>query len=432
MSFNDTLKWLYSFQKFGIKLGLERISFISKQLGCPHKDYRVIHVGGTNGKGSVCMFLESILTSAGYKVGVYTSPHLQHISERLAIGKNRISEDELVSIVNKIKPIISMMIKNNNSPTFFEIITAIAFYYFSCKKVDFAIIEVGLGGRYDATNIVDSTVLIITNVSLEHQNILGKNIKDIALEKAGLIKKNIPLVTAAKGESLKIIEMVANKSDIPIYKIDNKKWKRIKHNQISQDFVINGILKDYSVRTQMLGEYQGENIALTISAIENLQMKGIYITDADILDGFEKAFNPGRMEFVGYEPTILLDGAHNKAGMESLANSIRNDFRYNKLIVILGILADKDIPQMLSIIVPIASIVITTKSNISRDCEPSDLKKMIAKFNIKREVIVKENIIDAVEYAKSIAEKNDIICITGSLFIVGKARDYLVTQADID
>ena len=221
MSFNDTLKWLYSFQKLGIKLGLERIGFISKQLGNPHKDYRVIHVGGTNGKGSVCMFLESILTSAGYKVGVYTSPHLQHISERLAIGKNRISEDELVSIVNKIKPVISMMIKNNNTPTFFEIITAIAFYYFSFNKVDFAIIEVGLGGRYDATNIVDSTVSIITNVSLEHQNILGKNIKDIAFEKAGIIKKNTPLITGAKGDSLKIIEMIANKRDLPIYKIDN-------------------------------------------------------------------------------------------------------------------------------------------------------------------------------------------------------------------
>lgn len=427
MIFNDTLKWLYGFQKFGIKLGLERITYITKQLGYPHKNYKVIHVGGTNGKGSVCMFLESILTSAGYKVGVYTSPHLQHISERLAIGKNRISEDELVSIVNKIKPIISVMVKNNNTPTFFEIITAIAFYYFSCKKVDFAIIEVGLGGRYDATNIVDSEVLIITNVSLEHQNILGKNIEDIALEKAGLIKKNIPVITAAKGDSLKIIEMVANKRNLSIYKIDNEKWKRINCNQISQDFIIKGILKHYSVRTQMLGEYQGENIALTIVAIENLQMNGIYITDANILDGVEKTVNPGRMEFVGYEPGILLDGAHNKAGMDSLANSLRNDFYYNKLIVILGILTDKNIPPMLSIIVPLADVVITTKSNISRDCEPSKLRDMIAKLDKKKEVIIKEKVIDAIKFAISIAEKSDIICITGSLFIVGKARDYLVS-----
>jgi len=427
MSFNDTLKWLYSFQRFGIKLGLERISYISKELGNPHKKYKVIHVGGTNGKGSVCMLLESILTNAGYKVGVYTSPHLQHISERIAIGKNRISEDDLVSLVNKVKPIVNQMVKNNKDPTFFEIITAMAFHYFSCKNVDFAIIEVGLGGRYDATNIVDSTIIIITNVSLEHQNILGKNIKDIAFEKAGLIKKNIPVITAAKGDSLNIIEKVAKKRDLSIYKIDTKKWKRINHNQSIQEFIIKGILKDYSVRTQMLGKYQGENIALAIAAIENLQMNGIYITDLNILNGVEKAFNPGRMEIICYKPILLLDGAHNTAGMESLCNSIRNDFYFNKLIVILGILSDKDIPSMLSIIIPLANVIITTKSNISRACEPFALKEMITKLDKKKEVIIKEKIIDAIEFAKTIAEESDIICITGSLYIVGRARDYLVS-----
>jgi dihydrofolate synthase/folylpolyglutamate synthase len=427
MSFNDSLKWLYSFQRFGIKLDLDRISYISNKLGNPHKNYKVIHVGGTNGKGSVCMFLESILTSAGYRVGVYTSPHLQHISERIKIGKDRIKENDLDHLINNIKPIINIMIKNNNTPTFFEIITAIAFHYFSRKNVDFSIIEVGLGGRYDATNIVDPTVLIITNVSLEHQNILGKNINDIALEKAGLIKKNIPVITAAKGDSLKIIEKIANKMDLSVYKINNKKWKRKNYNQWFQEFIISGILKDYSVKTQMLGIYQGENITLAISAIENLQIKGTYITDLDIINGIEKAVNPGRMEFICYDPLILIDGAHNKAGMESLSNSLRNDFNYNKLIVILGILSDKDIQSMLSIIIPLADVIITTKSNISRDCEPQDLKDMIARLDNNKKVIVKEKIIDAIELAKTIVEKSDIICITGSLFIVGRARDYIVS-----
>ncbi|MEA3458005.1 MAG: folylpolyglutamate synthase/dihydrofolate synthase family protein [Candidatus Thermoplasmatota archaeon] len=426
MDCNETLNWLYDFQKFGINLGLKRIGYISKELGNPHKNYKVIHVGGTNGKGSVCRFLESILTSAGYKVGVYTSPHLQHISERIMIGNKRISDEKLVSLAHNVKPIINMMVKNNDPPTFFEIITAMAFQYFSDENVDFAVMEVGLGGRYDATNIVDPMVSIITNVSLDHQNILGKNVKDIASEKAGIIKNNVPIVTAAKEDSLKIIENVANDRNAPIYQVEDKKWKRLNHNQGGQEFYINGSLKDYSVRTQMLGEHHGENIALTIAAIENLQMSGVYIIDTNILDGIEKTFNPGRMEIVGYNPVILLDGAHNKAGMESLGDSIKNDFEYDKLTLVLGILSDKDILSMLPTIVPLADIIITTKSNNNRACEPSDLKGMITKVDNKKKVVVKEKIKDAIDYAKSISKKKDLICITGSLFTVGEAKDYLV------
>ena len=425
MNFNETLNWLYDFQKFGIKLGLERIGYISKELGNPHKNYKVIHVGGTNGKGSVCRFLESILTSAGYKVGAYTSPHLQHISERIMIGNKRISDDELVSLAHKVKSIFDRMVKNNNPPTFFEIITAMAFQYFSDENVDFAVMEVGLGGRYDATNIADPMVSIITNVSSDHQNILGKNVKDIASEKAGIIKNNVPIVTAAKEDSLKIIEKVANERDAPIYQVENKKWKRLNHNQGGQEFYIKGSLKDYSIRTQMLGEYQGENIALAITAIESIQMNGVYITDTNILGGIEKTVNPGRMEIVGYDPVILLDGAHNKAGMESLGNSIRSDFDYDKLTLVLGILSDKDILSMLPTIVPLADTVITTKSNNNRACEPSDLKGMITKLDNKKEVIVKEKIKDAIDYAKSVSKKKDIICVTGSLFTVGEAKEYL-------
>ena len=198
MDFEETLDWLYGFQKFGIKLGLERINHIAKELGDPQKKYKLIHVGGTNGKGSVCKFLESVLSSSGYNVGVYTSPHLQHISERIVVGNNRITDDELILLVNKIKPIVDGMLEKENVPTFFEVFTALAFQYFSDKNVDFAVIEVGLGGRYDATNIVDPAISIITNVSLEHQNVLGKNIEKIAFEKAGIIKINVSVINASK------------------------------------------------------------------------------------------------------------------------------------------------------------------------------------------------------------------------------------------
>lgn len=426
MSFEKSLNWLYGFQKYGIKLGLERINHIVKELGDPHKNYKIIHVGGTNGKGSVCKFLESILTSGGYKVGVYTSPHLQHISERIVINNCRITEDELVVLVNRIKPIVNDMVENNDVPTFFEIVTALAFQYFSDKDVDFAVVEVGLGGRYDATNIVDPVVTVITNVSLEHENVLGKKIGDIALEKAGIIKNNVPVITGAKGEPLKLIKNVAKERSAPVNVINDMKWRKLCGDVEGQEFFIKGFLTDTSVRTSMLGRFQGENIAIAVAVVEYLQMNGVYISDMSIIDGIAKTVNPGRMEVVGYEPIILLDGAHNPAGMQMLKKSLQEDFDYDKLIVVLGILSDKDIKSMLSKIVPLADSVIVTKSHNERACEPSELKKVVEKSGYKNEVVVKDRISDAIEHAKSIAKKNDLICITGSLFTVGEAKDYLI------
>jgi len=428
MDFEETVDWLYGFQKFGIKLGLERINHIARELGDPQKKYKLIHVGGTNGKGSVCKFLESVLSSSGYNVGVYTSPHLQHISERIVVGNNRITDGELILLVNKIKPIVDGMLEKENAPTFFEVFTALAFQYFSDKNVDFAVIEVGLGGRYDATNIVDPAISIITNVSLEHQNILGKNIEDIAFEKAGIIKNNVPVITASKNPALKIIEEIAKEKNAPISTIGKKNWKRLNSCIDNQEFLIKGFLKDYPVRTSMMGRHQGENITLALAAIEKLQMNGTYITDTSIIEGIEKTVNPGRMEIVSYDPLVLLDGAHNKAGMQTLVDTLKNDFEYDRLIVVLGILSDKDIRSMLSMITPFTAFFVITKSNNARACDPNELKKMIEKLGYKNEVVVKERILDALEYSKSIAKKEDLICVTGSLFTVGEARDYLSTK----
>jgi dihydrofolate synthase / folylpolyglutamate synthase len=428
MDFEETVDWLYGFQKFGIKLGLERINHIARELGDPQKKYKLIHVGGTNGKGSVCKFLESVLSSSGYNVGVYTSPHLQHISERIVVGNNRITDGELILLVNKIKPIVDGMLEKENAPTFFEVFTALAFQYFSDKNVDFAVIEVGLGGRYDATNIVDPAISIITNVSLEHQNILGKNIEDIAFEKAGIIKNNVPVITASKNSALKIIEEIAKEKNAPISTIGKKNWKRLNSCIDNQEFLIKGFLKDYPVRTSMMGRHQGENITLALAAIEKLQMNGTYITDTSIIEGIEKTVNPGRMEIVSYDPLVLLDGAHNKAGMQTLVDTLKNDFEYDRLIVVLGILSDKDIRSMLSMITPFTAFFVITKSNNARACDPNELKKMIEKLGYKNEVVVKERILDALEYSKSIAKKEDLICVTGSLFTVGEARDYLSTK----
>jgi len=428
MNFKQAVNWLYGFQKYGMKLGLERITYIAAELDNPHLNYITIHVGGTNGKGSVCKFLESILVRNGYTVGVYTSPHLQHISERIVVNNKEITENELVSLVKKIKPITDEMMKKNNNPTFFEIFTAIAFEYFKEKKVDFAIIEVGLGGRFDATNIVKPEVSIITNISAEHQHVLGKKIKDIAFEKAGIIKEDAALVTAAKDEAFRVIEKIAKGKKTYVEKITELNWKRTNIAGLNQEFLVKGTLSSYPVITSLIGRYQGENIAIVISTVEILQKNGFNISEESIFDGIKSTVNPGRMEVLSSRPYVLLDGAHNIAGMKVLVETLENDFKFERLIIVLGILSDKNIKEMLPFILPVSDFIITTKSSNKRAFSPKKLKKMIENFGYKKEIYVKDQINNAIDHAKSIAKKNDLICITGSLFTVGEARDYLVSN----
>jgi len=422
MKYNEAIAWLYSFEKYGIKLGLERIDFICEKLRNPQNNYKIVHVGGTNGKGSACKFISSILNSAGYTVGVYTSPHIQRFSERFVIDNDEISEIEIVFLVEKVKPIVEEMIKNNNIPTFFEITTAIAFEYFYDKKVDYAVIEVGLGGRFDATNIVNPMVSVITNVTLEHQDRLGKTVEEIAFEKAGIIKENTPVITAAENTALTIIKKNAYKKNASLTVVDKSSWEKTGGNLDWQNFIVHGKIKDYFVKTHLQGIFQGENLALSLMCIEALQMKGVYITDENIKEGVKNTTNPGRMEILGFEPVILIDGAHNIAGIQMLKKTIKKDFVYDKLILVIGILSDKNVKEMVEIINPVADTIIVTKSSNIRASNPKTLKE----FFKPKTATTKNSILEAVEYAKKIAKKQDIIVITGSLFTVGEARDVLV------
>ena len=426
MNFKDAVDWLYSFQKFGMKLGLERIVYISDKLDNPQKKYKIVHVAGTNGKGSVCKFLESVLVENNYTVGVYTSPHLQRITERVTVNNKEIPEEELVSIIEKVKPIVEEMVNENNNPTFFEVFTAVAFEYFKDKKVDFALIEVGLGGRFDATNIVDPVVSVITNVTLEHQDVLGDTVEKIAFEKAGIIKNNAPVVTAAKGKAVKVIEEIAGEKNTEILRITDSSWKKIKNIDSRHEFRINSFLDAYSVNTSLYGKHQGENIALAVSVVELLNKNGFKVSKKSIIKGVEKTLYPGRMEIVSYNPNILLDGAHNIAGMNALSYSLENDFDFEKLIIVLGILSDKNIEEMLPAIVSLADIIIVTRSNNSRACDPVKLKDMVVRSGFKKKVIVEDQIKNAIDYAKNISTENDMICVTGSLFTVGEARNIFV------
>ena len=271
-------------------------------------------------------------------------------------------------------------------------------------------------------------MLMITNISLEHTRFLGVNIQSVSFEKAGIIKKDTPVVTAASNSAIDVIEKVAKEKNASLITISEENWERTYFNHVHQEFTIYGELKEYNVKTTQLGYYQGENISLAIFTIEQLQMLGVYILDENIMQGIYSAFNPGRMEIISENPIVLLDGAHNPDAMKKLKLTLEKDFQFEKLILVLGILEDKNYQEMINHIIPISDMIILTKSTNTRACDPDILQDTIKKLGFENHVRTVEAIPKAIEFAKTKAEKNDIICISGSLFTVGEARQYLVNS----
>jgi dihydrofolate synthase/folylpolyglutamate synthase len=426
LTYSDAFTWLSSFDRYGWIFGLERIRFLLEKLGNPHQELQVVHVAGTNGKGSVCKYITAILEKAGYTVGVYLSPHVERFSERIVIGNQEISKDDLAILITQVRPLVEHMRQQNNTPTFFEIVTALAFLHFKNHKVDYAVVEVGLGGRFDATNVVHPVVSVITNISFEHTEILGKDLSSIASEKAGIIKDHVPVVTAATQDALTTIQQVALEQHAPVILIDHSTWKRTTFQGMHQEFLIQGSFQDYTVRTSLLGIHQGENIAVAIAAIEQLQTNGVYITDMNITDGISATTHPARMEIVSEHPLILLDGAHNPAGMTMLTHTIKEDFFSHRLILVIGMLKDKDIGTMISTIVPLADVVIVTKSTNPRAADPQMLTELIMDVDEKKVVYTTQSTHEAIDQARGLATEKDLICVTGSLFTVGEVRGYLL------
>jgi len=385
-----SIEWLSSLQKRGIKLGLERMEYLLSFI-LPLK-YKIIHVGGTNGKGSVCQYLGNILRQEGYDVGIYTSPHLERINERIVINGKEISDEEL-------KKHAEFFMDKDVGITFFECLTVIALKHFN-GKVDFAIMEVGLGGRYDATNVVSPMLTIITNVSKEHESFLGDDIKSIASEKAGIIK-NAPVITAAKGKALGVIQKKAKERNVPIIIVGRDvKWKHKSKNS----FVIKG-KETYEIDSPLQGIFQGENIAISIASAELLGL-----SKEAIIKGIKKTKWHGRMEKIGQ---FILDGAHNPEAIKMLRKSLK-DFSYKNIYIIFGVMKDKNIEGMIDELPPCKKIFTTMVKN-ERACNSKKLASMA-------KAIPTENVEEAIKKAMKEAGKDDIICITGSLYVVGEAR----------
>lgn len=369
--YNDALKYLESLNVFGIKPGLERINLLMEKLNFPQKNYSTIHVTGTNGKGSVCAMLAEILKLDGYKVGLFTSPHLESYCERIRINGENISEKDFAATIETVK-------NCGVTATQFEVLTAAAFEYFSQQKVDIAVIEVGLGGLYDSTNVITPKISIITNVALEHENILG-DLENIARNKAGIIKKNIPVVTGATGAPLKIIREVAQKNNSALYEVT----------------------EPAKVKINLLGEYQKFNAAIAIQAAKVLN-----IADEKIFAGLESVQWAGRFEMIN---GVIVDGAHNPHGAAALRQSLDKNFSAGKRVWVFGALADKNFEQMINILFREDDFVIVTPPNSERAATTKILCETLSSRSIKN--IAVENISDAVKLLKSTdAEIKIIAC----------------------
>lgn len=436
MNYEGTLKYLENFQRFGIRLGLANIRKLLKLVGNPEKRLKVIHIGGTNGKGSVGAFLFYILKEAGYKVGLYTSPHLIYFRERIRTTQGLISKRELTKLVTNFKPQASSL---KPSPTFFEMTTALALKYFADKRVDFAILEVGMGGRLDATNITRPLVSVITNVDFEHTEHLGKSLKRIAYEKCGIIKRGIPVVTAEnKKEALEVIEETCRKRKARLYRVGKEilikgKGLRVKgqgpirkpsFTKYWQTFSVSGIQGRYdNLKTSLLGKHQLLNAACVLGAVELLRPR-VKITKEQIRKGLAKTIWPGRLEVKRYTVhgkrlTVILDGAHNVAGVKALKKTIEDCFDYKRLILFLGILKSKDIKGIVAQLAPLASRIIITKPQTPRAVEPEEIAEIAKEYSDS--IVIKEKVSQAIRQAIPYAKSGDIILITGSLYTVGEA-----------
>ena len=406
---------MYGLRRFGIILGLATIRSILNALGDPQNNFYSIHVAGTNGKGSVAAALSSILQQSGYRVGLYTSPHLVRFNERICINNRQISNDAVV----KSYQAVQKAHLGNRTPTFFELTTAMAFYEFARRRVDWAVIETGMGGRLDATNVIDPVISIITNVSMEHRAYLGNTLARIAREKAGIIKQATPVVTAIKQRQAKsVIQRIAGKKSAPLYMLGkNFKVRR----QPAGGFSYYGIENTWhDMHTALQGHYQVENAALAIAACELLNKNHTSISQQSIRDGLIKTSWPGRLEIVSEHPMIILDGAHNLMAARELAKFLGNNLAQRSITLVVGILDDKPYQSMLKSLLPVCSRVIVTRAKTGRALDPLRLFETAKKT--LSDVRIVSDVAQAFKQAVAEADFNDVICIAGSLYVVGEAK----------
>ena len=410
------LKYLYGLQKFGIKFGLSATAHLLERLGNPHRNLNFIHIAGSNGKGSVGAMISSILTEAGYRVGYYTSPHLVDFTERFRINDRDVSKEKILQIFNEVRK----HVVEKEPPTFFEMVTAMGLLYFAREEVDWAIMEVGMGGRLDATNVIEPKVSLITSISLEHKEYLGSTLTSIAREKAGIIKEGVPVVTGVKQPSaLAVIKAKCSAMGCKLWQYKKDFRVRRRRQGVFDYYGHEWRLKNLEL--PLIGDHQIYNAGLALAVLEVLSRDNrIFVSLDDVINGLLSVRWPGRLEIVERNPMVVLDGAHNPAGAEALRIGLEKEFRYKNLHLILGIMHDKDCAGILKRLLPVADSVIFTKVNYERAADPERLRALARPYHSRLYVI--PDVLSAINQARNLASKEDLICVAGSLYLVGEVK----------
>jgi dihydrofolate synthase / folylpolyglutamate synthase len=418
MTYQESLEYLTSLGRFGIKLGLERTQALLRELGDPQDLFQGVHVAGTNGKGSVCAMVASVLQASGYRTGLMPKPHLIAYTERIQVDQRPIAEAHFSALLTELQPAINKVAADLGPPTEFEILTSAALYYFARAGIDLLVCEVGLGGRLDSTNVLDLGVNVITNIALDHTQHLGSTLEAIAAEKAGILKPDSLAITGAQPPGLAPIEAAALKQQIPLLRLGqeiqvtaiDKEWAGV------QATVTTPVGTYRDLRIPLLGLHQADNAALAVASIDALRSRGWDISNGALRDGLARTHWPGRLEVIDRNPIVLVDGAHNPAGLERSLATVQKLAKGRPLVVVFGAMKDKDLPAMLAQLRALNAPVIFSAIDWHRAAAPADLA---AQFGSSAEIA--EGSGDALARARQHAGPNGIVLVCGSLYLVGEA-----------
>lgn len=432
MDFKEAVDYIQSFTDYEKTPGiaytaanydLRRMVELLGRLGNPHLLPQTVHVAGTKGKGSTAAMIASVLTVSGYRTGLFTSPHLHTIRERIKVDSRLIPEKHFAALTEELRPEVETVNRHGvgGKLTTFELLTALAFAYFKQKKVDFQVLEVGLGGRLDATNVVRPGVCIITSISLDHVEVLGHTLAEIAREKAGIIKPGCVVVSAPqRPEAAIVIAEVCRQQRARLVKVGRDiSWGKVSASLKGQSFELWGRTGSYDLSIPLLGDYQLENAATAVAALEELAALGATISADSIAEGLKKVSWPGRLQILGRRPLVVGDGAHNPYSAQKLRQAVAQYFKFGRCILVLGTSLDKDISGIAQEMAPLASQVIVTRSQHPRAASPSVVAAEFACRGVQAEVTQSTG--EAINLARSMAKKTDLILVTGSLFVVAEA-----------
>ena len=413
--YEEALNWLYSLRRFGMKLGLDNVEALLKISGNPHENARGVHIAGTNGKGSVAAMLSSITKAGGYRVGTYTSPHLISFEERMLIDGKPIERDTLLRYIERYREIAESLNKKGVYPTFFELTTAIAFDYFREMAADIWVVETGMGGRLDATNILRFKTGVITRIGMDHTEHLGKTLENIAWEKAGIIKEGMNIVTAESGETLRVIEKKAKKVGAQVFSLKRDFDYRIFSSDIGGvECIVKGIYDEYNLHIPLVGRHQAENAALSVAAAELMKGDGIYLEKSAIISGINNVRWRGRFDIVSRDPIVVLDAAHNPDGARVLRNALIDAGLWGKYTLVLGMLSDKDARSFAEILMKgSVKTIITEPEYRPRAMKMEELLKITSEYGEVEGVRKpRDAVCRAIEYGNP-------VLVTGSIYLLG-------------